>query len=119
MSINARTYASSLLAQLGVTNVLGDHDDTYPTVELSDVARLRPDLVLLPSEPYPFAARHLAEYQRAFPLARGRPGGRARPVLVGRANGAGVRTPQGSPARGDDTVVIWMRPLRSARHLSG
>ena len=70
MSINARTYASSLLAQLGVTNVLGDHDDTYPTVELSDIARLRPDLVLLPSEPYPFAARHLAEYQRAFPLSR-------------------------------------------------
>jgi ABC-type Fe3+-hydroxamate transport system substrate-binding protein len=70
MSINQRTYASSLLARLGVTNVLGDHDDTYPTVELSDVARLQPDLVLLPSEPYPFASRHVDEYRRAFAQAR-------------------------------------------------
>jgi hypothetical protein len=70
MSINAGTYASSLLARLGVTNVLADHADTYPTVELADIARRRPELVLLPSEPYPFAARHLAEYQRAFPGSR-------------------------------------------------
>jgi ABC-type Fe3+-hydroxamate transport system substrate-binding protein len=70
MTINARTYASSLLARLGVANVLAAHDDTYPTVELADVARLQPDLVLLPSEPYPFAERHVAEYQRAFRGAR-------------------------------------------------
>jgi hypothetical protein len=31
---------------------------------------LRPDLVLLPSEPYPFAQRHVAEYQRAVPDGR-------------------------------------------------
>lgn len=70
MSIGADTYASSLLARLGVRNVLAAHADRYPTLELADVAGSAPDLVLLPSEPYPFAERHVAEYQHALPGAR-------------------------------------------------
>jgi ABC-type Fe3+-hydroxamate transport system substrate-binding protein len=70
MSINAATYGSSLLSRIGVANVLADHPDRYPTVGLDDVAARRPDLVVLPSEPYPFAERHRAEYQAAFPDAR-------------------------------------------------
>jgi ABC-type hemin transport system substrate-binding protein len=70
MSINAHTYASTMLARIGVANVLADHADTYPTVELADVAALQPDLVLLPSEPYPFGERHVAAYAAAFPDAR-------------------------------------------------
>jgi ABC-type Fe3+-hydroxamate transport system substrate-binding protein len=61
MSLNGDTYGSSLLAALGLTNVLAGHDDRYPTVELADVAVLRPDLVLAPTEPYPFKDRHLDE----------------------------------------------------------
>ena len=59
MSLNARTYGSSLLDHLGLVNVFADAADRYPTVELDEVARRRPDLVLLPTEPYPFAARHV------------------------------------------------------------
>ncbi|MBI5090425.1 MAG: cobalamin-binding protein [Actinobacteria bacterium] len=70
MSINAHTYGSSVLAGIGVTNVLADHPDRYPTVELDDVARRRPDLVLLPSEPYPFGERHRDEYAQAIPGSR-------------------------------------------------
>jgi ABC-type Fe3+-hydroxamate transport system substrate-binding protein len=70
MSINGATYASTVLARLGVRNVLADHADVYPTVDLVEVAALQPDLVLLPSEPYPFAPRHVAEYQRAVPGSR-------------------------------------------------
>jgi ABC-type Fe3+-hydroxamate transport system substrate-binding protein len=61
MSLNGDTYGSSLLEALGLTNVLGGHADRYPTVELADVAALRPDLVLAPTEPYPFKDRHLDE----------------------------------------------------------
>ena len=35
--------------------------DRYPAVELDDVAARHPDLVLLPSEPYPFRERHRAD----------------------------------------------------------
>jgi ABC-type Fe3+-hydroxamate transport system substrate-binding protein len=59
MSLNARTYGSSLLDHLGLVNVFADAADRYPTVELDEVVRRRPDLVLLPTEPYPFAARHV------------------------------------------------------------
>ncbi|MGD9997182.1 MAG: helical backbone metal receptor [Ilumatobacteraceae bacterium] len=69
MSINAETYGSSLLAHVGVANVLADERDRYPTVELESVAARRPDLVILPSEPYPFTERHRPEYEAAFPGA--------------------------------------------------
>ena len=59
MSLNARTYGSSLLEHLGLVNVFAEAADRYPTVDLDEVARRRPDLVLLPSEPYPFAVRHV------------------------------------------------------------
>jgi hypothetical protein len=36
-------------------------------VTLDDVAERRPELVLLPSEPYAFAARHRAEVEAAVP----------------------------------------------------
>ena len=41
--------------------------DRYPTVELSAVAR--PDVVLVPSEPYVFTDAHVDELRQAFPDA--------------------------------------------------
>jgi len=63
MSINGDTYGSTLLAAVGLANVLAGHPDRYPTVAMEEVAALRPELVLLPTEPYPFAPRHLAEFE--------------------------------------------------------
>ncbi len=64
MSINAATYGASLLAHLGVDIVTASAVDTYPVVELSDVRSLRPTIVLVPSEPYAFEERHIAELAR-------------------------------------------------------
>jgi ABC-type Fe3+-hydroxamate transport system substrate-binding protein len=61
MTMNARTYGASVLAHLGLENVFADAVERYPTVELDEVAARRPDLVLLPSEPYPFATRHIGQ----------------------------------------------------------
>ena len=38
-------------------------DDLYPKIELHEVAQRHPDVVLAPSEPYPFSTRHLAELE--------------------------------------------------------
>lgn len=70
MALGPRTYGSSLLAHLGVDNVLTPDDGTYPGIDLADLARRRPDLVVLPSEPYPFAERHRAEVAAGVPGAR-------------------------------------------------
>ncbi len=69
MSLASDTYGSSLLAHVGVGNVFADASDRYPEVTLEQVAGLGPDLVLLPSEPYAFAARHASEVHEALPSA--------------------------------------------------
>jgi len=66
MSINGDTYGSTLLAHLGVINVLADAPERYPVVELEAMVALAPDVVLLPSEPYEFRERHEAELRRAM-----------------------------------------------------
>jgi ABC-type Fe3+-hydroxamate transport system substrate-binding protein len=61
MTTNADTYGSSLLAALGIENVFGDEAVRYPETTLTEAARRRPGLVLLPTEPYAFARRHVDE----------------------------------------------------------
>jgi ABC-type Fe3+-hydroxamate transport system substrate-binding protein len=67
MTLSGGTYGSSLLEHLGVANVFADAPARYPEVTLAEAAARRPDVVLLPSEPYPFAERHLAEAAEVAP----------------------------------------------------
>ncbi|HWD95239.1 MAG TPA: helical backbone metal receptor [Acidimicrobiales bacterium] len=60
MALGTPTYGSSLLQQLGVENV-NEADGAYPQVELDDARSRYPDVVLAPSEPYPFSDRQLPE----------------------------------------------------------
>jgi ABC-type Fe3+-hydroxamate transport system substrate-binding protein len=70
MTINGDTYGSSLLEAAGFANVFADASDRYPTVTLDEAAARNPDVVLLPSEPYPFAERHRAEARSVSPDVR-------------------------------------------------
>jgi ABC-type Fe3+-hydroxamate transport system substrate-binding protein len=65
MTLNHETYGSSLLASLGVDNVFSDEEDRYPVTDLPDAAARAPDVVLLPTEPYPFKQRHVPELEEA------------------------------------------------------
>ncbi len=67
MALGAPTYASSLLAHLGLENALADQGP-YPKVGPAAMAATRPDLVLAPSEPYPFSERHRAELETVAPV---------------------------------------------------
>jgi len=67
MSLASNTYGSSLLDLLGVGNVFAGAVERYPEVTLEEVAALAPNLVVLPSEPYPFAERHVTEVARTVP----------------------------------------------------
>jgi ABC-type Fe3+-hydroxamate transport system substrate-binding protein len=67
MTISTGTYAASMLQWLGVSTWLVEGSDRYPTVELTDVMAARPDVVMAPSEPYPFAERHRAELEQVAP----------------------------------------------------
>jgi hypothetical protein len=66
MALGEPTYGSAVLRALGLGNVAAG-DGPYPALELDVVAERRPDLVVAPSEPYPFAERHRAELERVAP----------------------------------------------------
>ena len=67
MTLAGDTYGSSLLHLFGYRNVFTGHGTRYPMVTLADVATRKPQVVLLPSEPYPFAERHVPEVEKAVP----------------------------------------------------
>lgn len=63
MTLSHDTYASDLLAAAGLANVFADAPERYPRIDLAEVARRDPEIVLLPDEPYRFTdddARELA-----------------------------------------------------------
>jgi ABC-type Fe3+-hydroxamate transport system substrate-binding protein len=66
MALGTPTYGASLLEHLGVATVFDD-EGPYPKVELDDAVRQRPDVVLAPSEPYPFTRRQLGELEQVAP----------------------------------------------------
>ena len=70
MTMHGGTYGSSLLARLGVTNVFAGDADRYPTVTLEEAAARSPDVVLAPSEPYPFTERQRPELEAVAPFVR-------------------------------------------------
>jgi ABC-type Fe3+-hydroxamate transport system substrate-binding protein len=66
MALGEPTYGSAVLRALGIANVAAP-DGAYPEVD-PEVARARgADLVIAPSEPYPFAERHRADLERVAP----------------------------------------------------
>lgn len=56
MALGRDTFAGDLLHRLGVDNVCAQSVHRYPRVELADIRAAGPELVVLPDEPYRFAA---------------------------------------------------------------
>lgn len=64
MVVGPRTFTADVVARLGLTNLYDAAQERYPRVGLPDLVARRPDLVLLPDEPYPFSA---SDGPEAFP----------------------------------------------------
>lgn len=62
MTVGRDTYMSDFITVCGGINIFGDKHDRYPRMELDEVARRSPQVIILPDEPYPFAAKHLSEF---------------------------------------------------------
>ncbi len=79
MALGTPTYGASLLAHLGVGTVFNQLGP-YPEISLDQARERRPDLVIAPSEPYPFTERQRNELE-----GRRESGVRrwSRPLLVG------------------------------------
>ncbi|MEX2293084.1 MAG: helical backbone metal receptor [Acidimicrobiales bacterium] len=67
MALGEPTYGSAVLRALGIVNVAAA-DGAYPMVDPREAASRDVDLVIAPSEPYPFTERHRAELEAIAPV---------------------------------------------------
>jgi ABC-type Fe3+-hydroxamate transport system substrate-binding protein len=65
MAAGINTFIGDILALNGMSNVI--KAPRYPEVNLSELTLLKPDLVFLSSEPYPFTDKHVQEVQALLP----------------------------------------------------
>jgi ABC-type Fe3+-hydroxamate transport system substrate-binding protein len=67
MVLGRETFAGDVLARLGVANLYATHAERYPKVTAEKILDRRPDLLVLPDEPYAFSETDGPE---AFPGLR-------------------------------------------------
>lgn len=69
MVVGSDTFTGDVLRRLGVRNAFADHAERYPKVPLEELVATRPDLVVLPDEPYLFTADDGPEAFPGIPAA--------------------------------------------------
>jgi ABC-type Fe3+-hydroxamate transport system substrate-binding protein len=67
MAFNADTYAHDVLRMMGFNNIYASMGERYPVTSLEEALDLRPDVVLLPDEPYEFRDRDVDELRTTLP----------------------------------------------------
>lgn len=67
MAAGRNTFIDDMLSRIGLTNVLDE--SRYPMLAGEALTSMKPDLVFLSSEPYPFRGKHISEAQGLFPDA--------------------------------------------------
>jgi ABC-type Fe3+-hydroxamate transport system substrate-binding protein len=66
MTIGGDTFIDSMMHKAGFENTF-HHLTRYPEIEIENIANSDCEFVLLSSEPYPFAQKHVDEMQTALP----------------------------------------------------
>jgi ABC-type Fe3+-hydroxamate transport system substrate-binding protein len=56
MVVGRDTFTGDVLSRLGVDNLYAGHPERYPKISIDELNQARPDLVVLPDEPYRFTA---------------------------------------------------------------
>lgn len=69
MVLGGGTFAGDVLHRLGISNVYESAEDAYPKVTVEQIRQRKPDLVILPDEPYEFTAADGPEAFEGLPCA--------------------------------------------------
>jgi ABC-type Fe3+-hydroxamate transport system substrate-binding protein len=65
MAAGADTFIHAMIQEAGWINML--KQNRYPVLDEAEIVDLNPDCILLSSEPYPFAEKHVHELQSLLP----------------------------------------------------
>jgi len=74
ISIGPDTYIHDFIATCGGVNIFGDRRERYPRVDLGEMARRDPEVILLPDEPYRFEPKHVHELRTYKEVSAARDG---------------------------------------------
>jgi ABC-type Fe3+-hydroxamate transport system substrate-binding protein len=69
MSIGADTFINSMLQLCGLTNIYVT-ENRYPEISIENLIAIKPNVVMLSSEPFPFKEEHLQELQNLLPNSK-------------------------------------------------
>ncbi len=69
IAVAGSTFIDHVLCDLGLVNCLAA-ETRYPELDEAALQALKPDVVFLSSEPFPYKEKHVAEYQARFPDAQ-------------------------------------------------
>jgi ABC-type Fe3+-hydroxamate transport system substrate-binding protein len=67
MAAGKGTFIGDLLMKIGLKNVIHEEESRYPQLTMEEIVALKPELVFLSSEPFPFKQMHAHELQLALP----------------------------------------------------
>ena len=69
MAAGGDTFIHDMMRRCGLKNVFGNLD-RYPSVSISQLNELAPEILLLSSEPFPFKEKHIAELRPQLPQTK-------------------------------------------------
>jgi len=69
MTVGGDTFIHKIMSLTSFNNIF-QHKKRYPTTSLDELLALKPKLVFLSSEPYPFKEKHREALQKQFPNSR-------------------------------------------------
>jgi len=69
MAAGSNTFIDDMLRRAGFENVFANLS-RYPEISSEQLAIMRPEVILLSSEPYPFSEKHIVELQEICPESR-------------------------------------------------
>jgi len=70
MSVGKSAFISNMMEMLNLHNVFAAMPGEYPVVTTEQIKQAEPEIILLSSEPYPFAEKHKAEFKEICPSAK-------------------------------------------------
>lgn len=68
MTVGGDTFINDMIEHIGWTNCYS-HQTRYPMLTEAEITNLKPDLVLLSSEPFPFKEKHITAISKLCPAA--------------------------------------------------
>lgn len=67
MSVNKDTFINDMINKCGWENACPDTKKRYPELSIEEIIKLKPDNILLSSEPFPFKEKHISELKEIIP----------------------------------------------------